>query len=112
MPNEIDYIALGARIRDARRAKGLTQERLGELCSLSTAYIGHLERGTRVASLETLARLSRVLHVSMDYLLFDSISTDESEFTHIAAILSGKDKARKKTFLSIVRILADKIDEL
>ena len=47
MKSEFDYAALGERIRRARKQKHLTQEQLAEACDLSTAHIGHIERGTR-----------------------------------------------------------------
>ena len=54
----MDYIALGQRIRDLRRKRGLTQEKLAELVDLSVPYISHLERGTKKPSLAVLIRLA------------------------------------------------------
>jgi len=54
MKNEFDYSALGTRIRKARKQQNLTQEQLAEACNLSTAHIGHIERGTRALSIESL----------------------------------------------------------
>lgn len=65
----IDYIQMGRRIKQVRKEKHLTQEQLAEACGLSTSFLGHIERGSRVASLETLHSLCRALDVSADYLL-------------------------------------------
>ncbi|MCM1226849.1 MAG: helix-turn-helix domain-containing protein [Clostridium sp.] len=111
MEKELDYIALGIRIRQARKEHHVTQEQLGELCELSTAHIGHIERGTRIPSIDTLFRIAQALDVSMDYLIFDSIAPDENLFTTINSILQSKDKRKVKIFMTIVRALADKIDE-
>lgn len=111
MEKELDYVALGTRIRKARKEKQVTQERLGEICELSTAHIGHIERGTRIPSLDTLFRIAQALNVSMDYLIFDSVAPDENLFTTLNSILQSKDKRKVKTFLTTVRALADKIDE-
>lgn len=111
MEKELDYVALGTRIRKARKEKQVTQERLGEICELSTANIGHIERGTRIPSLDTLFRIAQALDVSMDYLIFDSVAPDENLFTTLNSILQSKDKRKVKTFLTTVRALADKIDE-
>lgn len=35
----------GERVREARKARGFSQERLGERCGLHRTYIGHIERG-------------------------------------------------------------------
>lgn len=112
MQEELDYVALGSRIRQARTANNMTQEQLGEACNLSTAHIGHIERGTRVPSLATLFKISTVLHVSVDSLLLDSFATDENLFHAITTMLKGKDAKKIKTFLTTVRALAEKIDEL
>ena len=107
----IDYAALGNRIRLARKTKGLSQEKLSEICSVSAAHIGHIERGTRIPSLETLFKISKELNVSMDYLFFDSQDDVNSVFKSISAQLCGKDEAKIKIYLSAVKALADKIDD-
>lgn len=109
---QIDYKALGQRIRKARLKNNLTQEKLGEICSLSTAHIGHIERGTRIPSLDTLYKISCELGVSIDSLMLDSACNSESVFRAVSAELEGKDEAKVKRFLSTVKALADKIDEL
>ena len=62
---------LGNRIRLARKAKGITQERLAELANLSTTYIGRLERGEKTPSIETLVGLADSLQVSPLDILVD-----------------------------------------
>lgn len=111
MSGEIDYYALGMRIRSAREKRGLTQERLAELCSLSAAHIGHTERGTRTPSLETVYKIACALEVSVDSLLLDSF-TDEQFFTHLSAVMKNKDKKKVSRFVTMVGALAEKLDEL
>ena len=41
MNNNINYVALGKKIKEKRIERNLTQEQLGELCDLSAAHIGH-----------------------------------------------------------------------
>ena len=65
----MDYIALGRRVRYIRRGLDITQAQLAEMAGISTAFVGHIERGTRVPSVETLARICKVLGVSADYLM-------------------------------------------
>lgn len=67
--NRIDYVKMGQKIRLLRKTQGLTQAKLAEQVGVSASFLGHIERGSRVASLETLASISRVLDVSVDYLL-------------------------------------------
>lgn len=109
---ELDYKAMGQRIRSARQKKNITQEKLGELCGLSTAHIGHIERGTRIPSLETAFRIATALEVSMDHLLFDAATEPKPVLTAVTSMLQGKSDTQVKTFLSTVKALADKLGEL
>lgn len=111
MNKNIDYIALGKRIKEKRIMKKLTQEQLGELCELSSAHIGHIERGTRILSVDVLFRIAQILGVSVDYLLFDSVE-NENLLNSIVPILKDADKEKADSFLNTVKILANNIDKL
>ena len=112
MESVIDYKALGAKIRSVRRDAGMTQERLGELCAISTAHVGHIERGTRIPSLDTFYRIATALGSSADELLMDSPKTPDSTLAAISKMIEGRDRAKVKTFLSAVKALAENIDNL
>lgn len=62
---------IGQRIRQARNERKVSQERLAEMSSLSSTYIGRLERGEKQPSLATLVVLSECLQVSPLDLLID-----------------------------------------
>ena len=62
----MNWKEIGKRIRQGRRTAGLTQEKLAEAAGISTAFTGHIERGTRIPSVETLCRICRALGMSMD----------------------------------------------
>ena len=70
----MDYTMLGRRIRRYRIEKHLTQEQLAEMADVSASFLGHIERGTRVASLETLMKLCAVLEVTPNDLLGDDLA--------------------------------------
>lgn len=111
MDKNIDYAALGKRIKNKRVENKLTQEQLGEMCELSAAHIGHIERGTRILSVDVLFRIAQVLNVSVDYLLFESVEND-NVLKSIAPMLKDSDKNKVNHFLNTVRVLAENIDEL
>jgi transcriptional regulator with XRE-family HTH domain len=56
---------LGLRVREVRKAKGLSQSALAERASLSLNFIGLVERGVTSPSLATLFRIARSLGVSV-----------------------------------------------
>ena len=47
----LDYQAIGKRIRVLRKQNHMTQAELAEKVGISTSFIGHIELGTRIASL-------------------------------------------------------------
>lgn len=65
----MDYEALGKKSRRKRRKMDITQEQLAALVGISTSFMGHIERGTRVPSVETLYRVCKALGASADYLM-------------------------------------------
>ena len=65
----MDYKAIGKRVRLRRQIMELTQEQLAEKIGVCTSFIGHIERGTRKLSVETLYALCKALDTSSDFLL-------------------------------------------
>jgi transcriptional regulator with XRE-family HTH domain len=59
---------LGRQIRDLRRARGLTQEKLGERAGLSYKFIGEIERGTGNPTVATLLAISEALGIDVIHL--------------------------------------------
>lgn len=60
--------ALGKNLRDIRKNKGLTQERLAELCDYDPTYISLLERGKRNPPFLTIAKLAKHLKCKVSIL--------------------------------------------
>lgn len=66
---------IGNGIKKYRIAKKLRQEDLAEKVGLSANYIGMVERGEKMPSLETFISIVNVLEVSADMILSDVLST-------------------------------------
>lgn len=71
---DIDYPAIGIRIRKYRQDRGLTQENVSERANLTPAHYSHIERGHTKPSLLTLVCIANALDVSIDDLLCDNLS--------------------------------------
>lgn len=112
MKNEFDYSALGARIRKARKQKQMTQEQLAEACSLSTAHIGHIERGTRALSIESLIIIAKFLDVSTDYLLFDASTSKEGKLFDILKAIDNLNEEKYNKLYSVIKILTENADQI
>lgn len=81
-----ENIEIGIRVKRAREAAGLTQERLSELVDVTPQYLSSVERGAVGLSVPILVRLCSVLLVSSDFLLMGDI--EYSDVTSVTARLS------------------------
>lgn len=64
-----DMIKSGARIRECRKASGLTQEKLAEMVGVDRSSIGRIEAGVNGCSVDMFVQLSTVLDTSLDHLI-------------------------------------------
>lgn len=69
---------LGARIKEIRKAKGLSQDKLSEKVGIDAKHLSRIEVGRSFPSLDTLARLAKALNVEIK---------DIFEFAHEAKSL-------------------------
>lgn len=60
---------IGVVIRRNRTDRGLSQESLAELAGLSRSFVGEVERGAAVPSVETLQRLADALGEKLSVLI-------------------------------------------
>jgi len=67
--------SIGNNIRRYRLAKKLRQQDLAEMADVSVNYIGMIERGEKLPSLETLIDIINALKVSADMVLADVVDT-------------------------------------
>lgn len=77
---EIDYKAIGKRVKIARARKNLTQENVAEAIALSVPHMSNIETGSSKVSLPTLIAIANVLDVSVDELLCDTVIRSKAVF--------------------------------
>src|SRR6185369_17469312 len=91
-----DAIALrqlvGENIRLLRKARGWSQEELGEHAALSYKFVGEIERGSVNPSLDSLQRIAKALTVEITELFLR-----EGLF-----VLTNEDVARAETSLAVL----------
>ena len=97
----VDYKDLGMRVRTLRRKRSLTQEELAEQVGISASFMGHIERGSRVASLETLVALCNVLKTTPQALLTASLN-DELE-DHMPEGFTPEQRTKLSAFLRVAQ---------
>lgn len=62
-------LSFGNKIRELRKAKGLSQEAFASLCDLDRTYISGIERGVRNISLANISLLAEALGISLSELM-------------------------------------------
>ena len=75
---DFDYGKMGKRIRQIRKAKGWSQDELSKRCGISMSFLGHIERGTRIMSLETFVSICQALDAGADELLWGVANPSEA----------------------------------
>ena len=105
---ELDLIDLGNRIRQCRQAAGLTQGELAKEAGVSTSFIGHIERGSRVTSVDTLVNISNALKVSTDYLLAASLNSNYEMDMPLG--LSERERVQLSRFIKLAQDTVCRLD--
>lgn len=103
--NNIDYKAMGNRIRAKRLEMGLTQEKLAEKSEISPSHVGEIERGTSICSLSVLVSIADVLDLNLD-MLVRGIS-DQNANTAFSEILGSLSNDNKELYIKICENIAD-----
>ena len=62
----MDKVELGKKIREARIKKGLTQSALAEKAEIGDYYLGEIERGIKLPSMNLFIKLIEALEISAD----------------------------------------------
>ena len=60
-----------------RKDRGITAEKLSEICSINATYLRQIEGGAKMPSLPVFINICNALNISPDYLLRDSLMCNE-----------------------------------
>ena len=92
---------IGARVKELRKIKNLTQEQLAEKAGVSTKYIGDVERGKANITLDYIINLSKALNLEiLDGLIkFENLGIEKQM---IINLLSQADKRQLKLIYRLI----------
>lgn len=108
-----DRKAAGKRIREKRRQLGITMKEAAEKLGRVPTYYADIERGNCGMSVETMIAISRLYHMSLDYLVLgkedddraatdkDMIRSEESETVY--QLLSSVSKRERMYAAKVLR---------
>ena len=88
----MDYTDLGLQIRRLRKEKKMTQAQLAREIGISAPYLGLIETGRRIASLETFVRICNALQAEPGFLLSASLTRKENPLDQISHLLTAAQK--------------------
>lgn len=92
-------VNMGEKLKVLRLEKKMTQKQVADIIGLAISAVSSYESGSRYPSYDVLVQLSRIFHVTTDYLLgmtdkrnIDVTGLDDSEIELISQLV---DKLRK-----------------
>lgn len=94
-----DRLAVGDRLRLKRTLLGFTQDEMAEKIDRASKYYADIERGSCGMSVETLMALSAALNMSLDYIIYGKIYSEQEALQHsdeIIAVVEMLNAASKK----------------
>jgi len=97
---------LGARIREVRKLRQLSQERLAEKVGLEPKQISRIEGGKSSPSMDTLEAIARELQVDMkDLLDYQHLQEEEPIEDQVVRMLRMMDDKTKLVAIRLLRTL-------
>jgi len=93
---------------------GLSQSEAAEKLDLSISFFSRVERGEKVASLETIIKIANFFEFSLDYLFQDSIkkSVLDNIQVELSQIFMDKSPKQAKRLIDWLKMLSENIDRL
>ncbi len=100
---------IGNRIRKQRELLGYTRESFAEQLGVSTKFCSDIELGHKGMSIETLCKISCILNLSTDYILFGK-ENDRVAYPEISTLFASINANKQKHLIDIFKNLYKIID--
>lgn len=95
---------LGKRINAVRKDRGLTADRLSEMCNINVTYLRQIEGNVKMPSLSVFIDICRALKISPDYLLQDELPENEiSKIREIEALWKDISPSKQTLVLAMIK---------
>lgn len=69
MATDERMIAFGKRVREVRKSKGISQEKLAEMAAIDRSYMGNIERGEKNITLKKVYEICDALSIEIQELV-------------------------------------------
>ena len=75
----LSMVTVGMRLKNARKAVGMTQEAVANLIGFSAEHLGKIERGVKVVDIVMLSKWCDVLNVPIEQILLGTNTASSAE---------------------------------
>lgn len=98
-------VKIGIRIRYLRNMRELSQEKLALEAGLNPAFLGHIERGLKCPTIDTLSKIATALNISLSELV--NIETEPSNNTSLDKIILAMKSLSQKDAERVAHIISE-----
>ena len=108
---DLDFKAIGQKIRERRQAVGVTQEYIANRLDVNPSHVSNIECGHANPSLTALVRIADILECSVDYFIASEYTFSQKEPEEqtlddkIMDRVSRLDHDTKSTLLRVLDVL-------
>lgn len=107
---DVDYKALGKRIKIARINKDITQEVVAEKIDITASHMSNIETGKTKVSLPVLINIANALSVTVDELLCDNVLNSKIIFEGEAKeIFNDCDEYEVRMLVDVLKYMKEAI---
>ncbi len=105
MPFEI----MGENLRNYRKKQNYTQEQLAEKAEISAVFLSQIENGKKIPSLETLAKITKILDISMEQVFSERQTKQTNIDKRFMQLLQKRSDTEKLFIFDIAENILSKI---
>lgn len=97
-------VLLGARIKEIRKARGLTQEQLAEKIDVEQKHVSRIESGKNYPTIDRLEKMADALNVPlMGFFEFMHLQDDDESAVNLEKMLLDLDRDSRKVAYRIIK---------
>jgi len=106
----MDKKIFGKRLNLALKDKGITSERLSELCNLNATYVRQIEAGIKTPSLPVFVAICKELKVSPSYLLIGEFDDSVHEIDALLELCANASPSQVRMITAMIKGALDNVD--
>ena len=98
---------IGLHIKELRKHKEFSQEKLADKMNMSVKYLSNIERGKENPTLDTFMKIATALHIELSEVFNYSPEKSPKELRDtVINLIKGSDKKQLKLFAEIAKAIS------